>query len=763
MSMATASEDRPDVSHYPGGEELYRIRHSAAHVLATAVTELFPDVKVAGGPPIENGFYYDFSREQPFTPEDLERIEARMREIVAARQPFVYAETTRDEARKHFEAAGEKYKLHFLSAIPADAKVTTYRNGPFLDLCRGPHLASTGAIHAFKLTHVAGAYWLGNERNEMLQRIYGTAFPTAEDLERHLKNIEEALKRDHRRLGRELDIYSMHEEVGAGLVLWHPHGGMLRHQIETLWKDEHQRRGYDFVFTPHIANEKLYQISGHLENYADLMYSPMDIDGQPYRAKPMNCPWHIMIYKTRRHSYRELPVRFAELGTVYRYERSGVLHGMERVRGFTQDDSHIFCTPDQLAGEVEGVLDLMDFLLKTFKYEYVCYLATRPKDKYLGSDEEWEFATNALRQALGSIAGCRTRSTRAAARSTRRIDVKLKVARRPRAVPDDPGRPEPAEALRRGLHRLGRSGARVHHAAPCALRLARALRRHLHRAHRRRVPRVGGAGAGDRAARERQGARLRAGDRRGARGGRHPRRGGRARGETRSEDPRRRAREDSVHDRGRAPRCRGRHRVAPPQGRRRPRPPTDRRPDRAHPAGDPRAQLSPRGEAPAPTRAPPKHRGPRRSSWRGPRAFGRLLGAEHEHQADRAFVAARPPRRLGALILRRRHADARADVARDAPRLADLHRRANPGREVVARDALVSTVVNPPPSNFALPLCTRGPVEVEDRACDPDHAVAADADVGELCECRISRADPRSRARAVGLTEEAQPAVTVGA
>ncbi|HTK32327.1 MAG TPA: threonine--tRNA ligase [Candidatus Saccharimonadaceae bacterium] len=401
MTMAPI-EDRPDVAHYSGGEALYRVRHSAAHVLATAVTELFPDVKVAGGPPIENGFYYDFARDQPFTPEDLERIEARMREIVAARQPFEYQETTRDEAQKRFAASGETYKLHFLSQIPDGAKVTYYKNGHFLDLCRGPHVATTGDIGAFKLTHVAGAYWLGSERNEMLQRIYGTAFATPAELEQHLKNVEEALKRDHRRLGRELEIYSVHEEVGAGLILWHPKGGMLRHVIEGFWKDEHLRRGYQLVYTPHIASEKLYEISGHLQNYADLMYSAMDIDGQPYRCKPMNCPGHIMIYNTRKHSYRDLPLRYAELGTVYRYERSGVLHGMERVRGFTQDDSHIFCTPDQLAGEVEGVLDLMDFLLKAFGYDYTCYLATRPKEKSktFGTDEEWAFATDALRAAL---------------------------------------------------------------------------------------------------------------------------------------------------------------------------------------------------------------------------------------------------------------------------------------------------------------------------------------------------------------------------
>ncbi len=396
----SAPQSGPDLSAYPGGEALYRLRHSAAHILATAVTELFPDVRVAGGPPIDGGFYYDFAKPTPFAPEDLERIEAKMREIVAADQPFVAGEMTREAAHAHWEQQGEKYKLHFLSQIPAGAAVTTYQNGPFLDLCRGPHVASTGAVKAFKLTHIAGAYWLGSERNEMLQRIYGTAFATEDELTAHLARIEEALKRDHRRLGRELDLFSIHEEVGPGLVHWHPRLGMVRHVLETFWKDEHLKAGYQLVYTPHIASEKLYEISGHLQNYADIMYSPMQVDEQAHRAKPMNCSNHIMIYNSRKHSYRELPLRFAELGTVYRYERSGVLHGMERVRGFTQDDSHIFCTPDQLQSEIEGILELMDLLLTTCGYEYRCYLATRPADKYLGSDAEWEFATNALRQAL---------------------------------------------------------------------------------------------------------------------------------------------------------------------------------------------------------------------------------------------------------------------------------------------------------------------------------------------------------------------------
>ncbi len=427
MTMAP-TDVRPEIARYPGGADLYRRRHSAAHVLATAVVELFPEVRVAGGPPVENGFYYDFARDKPFTPEDLERIEAKMREIVAAKQPFEFAETSREEARAHWEKAGEKYKLHFLSVIPEGVKITTYRNGPFLDLCAGPHVAHTGEIGAFKITHVAGAYWLGSERNEMLQRIYGTAFATQAELDEHLRNLEEAQKRDHRRLGRELDLFSIREEIGPGLVLWHPKLAMVRHLMEGYWKELHQRDGYHFVYTPHLASEKLFEISGHLENYASIMYSPMDIDGQAYRAKPMNCPGHIMIYKARKHSYRELPVRFAELGTVYRYERSGVLHGMERVRGFTQDDSHIFCRPDQLQDEVQGVLDLHHRLISTYGYEYSCYLATRPKDKSLGSDEEWAFATDALRQALEARGMAYEVDEGGGAFYAPKIDIKLRDA-----------------------------------------------------------------------------------------------------------------------------------------------------------------------------------------------------------------------------------------------------------------------------------------------------------------------------------------------
>ncbi|MBI2864562.1 MAG: threonine--tRNA ligase [Chloroflexi bacterium] len=375
---------------------LERMRHSASHIMAQAVSDLYPGTKLAIGPAIEDGFYYDLDVPRPITPEDLGAIEKKMREIVNANLPFVREEVSKDEAKQIF--SGQQYKLELIEELPEDS-ISTYRQGEFVDLCRGPHVDSTGEVKAFKLLSVAGAYWRGDEHSPMLQRIYGTAFPTDSDLEAHLQKLAEAVRRDHRRLGKDLDMFSVHDEIGPGLILWHPRGARVRTLIEDFWRAEHDKRGYEPVYTPHIASERIYAISGHLENYAENMYSPMDIDTMPYRVKPMNCPGHILIYKSRLRSYRELPIRYAELGTVYRYERSGVLHGMLRVRGFTQDDSHIFCTPEQLTDEIIGVLDLMDHMMKTFGYTYSAYLATRP-DKHLGTDEMWERATNGLRQAL---------------------------------------------------------------------------------------------------------------------------------------------------------------------------------------------------------------------------------------------------------------------------------------------------------------------------------------------------------------------------
>lgn len=393
-------------------EKLHRIRHSAAHVMAGVVLELFPGAKFGIGPAIADGFYYDFDLPRPLTPEDLEVIEQRMREIIREGYPFERKVVTPKEARQIFK--DQPYKLELIEGLvsgrenedgevvqgPAQ-EISIYRHHNFTDLCKGPHVEKTSDIpvDGFKLLKTAGAYWRGDERNPQLQRIYGTAWLSKEELDAYLERLEEIERRDHRRLGKQLDIYSIDLDIGPGLVLWHPNGAIIRHEIETFWRNEHLRRGYSLVYTPHIASERIYEISGHLEAYADMMYAPMEIEGRPYRVKPMNCPGHIKIFKSQLRSYRDLPIRYAELGTVYRFERSGVLHGLLRVRGFTQDDAHIFCRPDQLQEEINGVLDLIDHLMSTFGYRYKAYLSTRP-EKYIGTDEQWEFATEKLRAAL---------------------------------------------------------------------------------------------------------------------------------------------------------------------------------------------------------------------------------------------------------------------------------------------------------------------------------------------------------------------------
>ncbi len=381
-------------------ERLQMIRHSAAHVMAEGVRAIFPDAKFGIGPAIENGFYYDFDLPRPLTPDDLPPIEARMEEIIASNVPFVREEVTKEEAQRLF--AAQPYKLELIDEIPDD-EVSLYRQGSFVDLCRGPHVSSTGEIKAFKLITIAGAYWRGDEHRPMLQRIYGVAFDTREALEEHLKKLDEAARRDHRKLGRELDLFSIHEEAGPGLVHWHPRGAVIRRVIEDFWREEHTRRGYDVIYTPHIAKLDLWKTSGHWEFYRDYLYGPMEVEGQQYILRPMNCLGHILIYKTRLRSYRELPLRYAELGTVYRYERSGVLHGLSRVRGFTQDDAHIFCRFDQLEDEVAGVLDLALFMVGTFGFaDYKVLLSTQP-EKYVGSPQIWEEATKTLRGALARL------------------------------------------------------------------------------------------------------------------------------------------------------------------------------------------------------------------------------------------------------------------------------------------------------------------------------------------------------------------------
>ena len=381
-------------------EKLEIVRHSAAHVMAEAVQSIFPQAKFGIGPAIKNGFYYDFDLPRSLTPDDLPLIEAKMNEIITSNVPFIRQEVTREEARKLF--AAQPYKLELINEI-ADEKVSLYQQGSFIDLCRGPHVSSAGEIKAFKLVSIAGAYWRGDEYHPMLQRIYGVAFDTKEALVEYLKILEEAAKRDHRKLGRDLDLFSIHEEAGPGLVHWHPKGAVIRCVIEDFWKNEHIKRGYDIVYTPHIAKLDLWKTSGHWEFYRDYLYSPMEVEEQEYIIKPMNCLGHILIYKTRLHSYRELPLRYAELGTVYRYERSGVLHGLSRVRGFTQDDAHIFCRLDQLEDEVVGVLDLARFMIDTFGFtNYQVLLSTRP-EKYAGTFQVWEEATETLGRALTRI------------------------------------------------------------------------------------------------------------------------------------------------------------------------------------------------------------------------------------------------------------------------------------------------------------------------------------------------------------------------
>lgn len=378
-------------------EKLEMMRHSASHVLAEAVTSIFKDVKLGIGPAIQDGFYYDFELSRPLTPEDLPVIEDKMRELIAKGEPFTCQTVTKAEAKKLF--ANQPYKLQLIDGIP-DETVTVYREGDFTDLCRGPHVATARDIGKVKLLSIAGAYWKGDEHNPMLQRIYGTAFFTQKEVDEYMAKLELAAKSDHRKLGAELELFTICEEIGPGLVLWQPKGAMIRHVIETFWKEEHLKRGYQLVYTPHIARLDLWKTSGHWDFYRESMYSPIEIEGQQYMIKPMNCPGHILIYKTRKHSYRELPIRYAELGTVYRYERSGTLHGLSRVRAFTQDDSHIFCRFDQLEDEVLGVLRLAIFMIKTFGFaDYQVMLSTRP-EKYVGSLEVWEMATDILKKVL---------------------------------------------------------------------------------------------------------------------------------------------------------------------------------------------------------------------------------------------------------------------------------------------------------------------------------------------------------------------------
>jgi len=383
------------------GKEIYW--HSTAHLMAQAVKQLWPDVMVTIGPAIEQGFYYDFDRDTPFTEEELKQIEQRMQDLSSQALPYSRTELSKADAMKLFGEMGESYKLEILNEIPDGEIISSYRQGDFIDLCRGPHIQHTGKIKAIKLLKSSGAYWRGDEKNKMLKRIYGISFPTNKELNEYLAFLEEAAKRDHRKLGKDLDLFSISDEVGPGLVLWHPNGAMIRHQIEAYWKDEHLRRGYKLVYSPHVGRSNLWQTSGHLGFYKENMYSAMDVEGQDYYIKPMNCPFHISIYNANLHSYRELPIRLAELGTVYRYERSGVLHGLMRVRGFTQDDAHIICTHEQMDSEVEKLIVFSLDMLKHFGFkDFLIYLSTQPEGS-VGEKEDWDKATESLAASLTKL------------------------------------------------------------------------------------------------------------------------------------------------------------------------------------------------------------------------------------------------------------------------------------------------------------------------------------------------------------------------
>ncbi len=380
------------------GKEVYW--HSTAHLMAQAVKELFPDVKVAIGPAIEAGFYYDFDKDIPFTDDDLVKIEAKMKELSKQNLEYERKEISKKDAIKLFSEMKENYKIELLKEIPEGEIISLYTQGNFTDLCRGPHIINTGKIKSVKLLKTSGAYWRGDEKNKMLQRIYGISFPSNKELNKYLHDLEEAKKRDHRKLGKELDLYSISDDIGAGLVLWHPNGAMMRSIIEDYWKERHFRAGYKVVNSPHIGKGEIWETSGHLEFYKDSMYSPIIVDEQEYYLKPMNCPFHIAIYQSRKRSYRELPIKYAEMGTVYRYEHSGALHGLMRVRGFTQDDAHIICTPDQLEDEIDKILVFSLDILRAFGFrDFKIYLATMP-EKAVGEKEDWEKAAASLQKAL---------------------------------------------------------------------------------------------------------------------------------------------------------------------------------------------------------------------------------------------------------------------------------------------------------------------------------------------------------------------------
>jgi threonyl-tRNA synthetase len=405
LSAPLTSDTRLELVKENDPDALKVLRHSSAHVMATAVLELFPETKLGHGPATDSGFFYDFYREKPFTPEDLAAIESKMAEVVARNEPFVREYEPREQALEEFQRDGDFMKTHFVTKFTAPGdQVSFYRNGSFVDFCRGPHVPSTGRVKAFKVTSLAGAYWLGDEKNPQLQRVYGTAFFSKKELDEHFARLEEAARRDHRVLGKQLDLFSIQELAGAGLIFWHPKGAIIRKVMEDWMRDECLRRGYQLVYTPHVMRRELWKVSGHEGFYSSNMYTPMELDDAEYRLKPMNCPGHILIYKNSPKSYRDLPQRYAELGNVYRYERSGTMHGLLRVRGFTQDDAHIFCMPAQIESEVAACIDFAEAVLKTFGFsEFKVELSTwDPNDRahYAGSNENWDLAIRSLDNVL---------------------------------------------------------------------------------------------------------------------------------------------------------------------------------------------------------------------------------------------------------------------------------------------------------------------------------------------------------------------------
>ena len=534
-------------------EALQVFRHSSAHLMAAAVLELFPETKLGHGPATENGFFYDFYRPTPFTPEDLEKIEKKMQELVEKDIPYAQDFLPRQDGLERFKSEGDFMKCHFIEQFTApDEKISLYRTGKFVDFCRGPHIPSTGKIKAFKLLNIAGAYWLGDEKNPQLQRIYGTSFYSKKELDDYLHQLEEAKRRDHRLLGKQLDLFSIQELAGPGLIFWHPKGGIMRKTMEDWLRDEYLKRGYSLVFTPHVARVDLWKISGHEGYYAENMFTPMKLDDADYRIKPMNCPFHILIYKDQLRSYRDLPVRLGELGTVYRYERSGVMHGLMRVRGFTQDDAHIFCTPQQIEDEIVGCIDFAFAVLSTFGFkEYQVELSTwDPKDRknFVGSDEQWELASRSLENALKArnipYKSYSRRSGVLWAEDRREAGGR---DRAPVAALHHPVRLQPAAALRPGVRGRRRAAPPAVDGPSRALGIGGALLRRAHRALRGRVPAVALAGAGGGGADQRKAPRVRGEGRGAIARGRRARPRGQPQREDERQDPRTRAAEGALH------------------------------------------------------------------------------------------------------------------------------------------------------------------------------------------------------------------------